>query len=278
MIVKCPWCVHDELKLCFNEREIRIGFLVGHRCSSSPCPGKPQAGNIHRDTEKITWVVNAMKNGNEKGFWSNEVAKLLDISTSTLRKWSIALEAEGYIFIRDENDRRAYLERDIMPLQKMKEFLGSGMSMEDATKAVSSKYNDLDLPSRTLPVLEEKEDFMRSERYLELISEIRDIRQDNKALMSVIEQMREVSTALQNMPSVTEMRQAKVTDMITERRIENQLKQEARQLWNAKTDSERLKKVGLFRKEEDTSKRNQFIEEYVEQHFETRIKEAYGFH
>lgn len=125
-------------------------------------------------------VNNGLTNDQMKSYWSNEVAKLLDISTSTLRKWSIALETEGYPFIRDENDRRAYLERDLMPLQKMKELLKEGMGMDNAAKAVVLRFSESMSHSVTIPVPHDNE--RSEERYLEIVGHVHDIRQENVQL------------------------------------------------------------------------------------------------
>lgn len=115
-----------------------------------------------------------MKDDQLKSYWSNEVAKLLDISTSSLRKWSIALEAAGYPFLRDENDKRAYLEKDIMPLQKMRELLADGMGMENAANAVVLRFSEQMSGSVTMVV--RGEDERSSERYLELITQNQEMR------------------------------------------------------------------------------------------------------
>jgi DNA-binding transcriptional MerR regulator len=103
----------------------------------------PQKTNVKRRGE------NGMENVTEiykRTYWANDIADLLDISPSTLRKWSLLLEAEGYHFIRDEHNRRAYTDYDLIALRKLKEFLNNKMSMENAIKAVSllhsQKEND----------------------------------------------------------------------------------------------------------------------------------------
>jgi len=75
--------------------------------------------------------------------------------------------------------------------------------------------------------------------------------------------------------STEEERQERITDMITRRRIESQLRKEALELWSQKPESERKIRTGLFRKEEDINKRDLFIEEYIYDHIEERIKREY---
>lgn len=111
--------------------------------------------------------VNTMENEFERTYWANDVAELLGISTSALRKWSLRLEAEGYHFIRDDNDRRAYRESDIIALRKLQEFLANKMSLENAAKAVSTIHSSkIENTPGTSIVTAEKD--RSDERYLAL--------------------------------------------------------------------------------------------------------------
>lgn len=123
---------------------------------------------------------NAVTNAQFKSYWSSDMAKMLDISTSTLRKWSLAMESEGYPFIRDEHDRRAYLERDIVPLHKMRELLSDGMSMENAAKAVVLRFSEQILDTVTTPVTVDNE--RSSERYIDLVNKFEAIEQENLSM------------------------------------------------------------------------------------------------
>lgn len=98
-------------------------------------------------------MENGKKEETLKSYWAKDIAELLDISTSNLRRWSIDLENEGYSFYRDEHHRRAYLEKDIMPLKKLKEFLANNMSKNDAVKAVVSMFPTDDNGVITIPVI-----------------------------------------------------------------------------------------------------------------------------
>lgn len=93
----------------------------------------------------------------QKAYWANDIAELLDVSTSSLRKWSIDLEKGGYRFYRDEHNRRAYMEKDIMPLKKLKEFLKNKMSMDDAVNAVVSMFSQDEYRSMTIPVNDDEQ-------------------------------------------------------------------------------------------------------------------------
>lgn len=123
----------------------------------------------------------------EQGYWSNEIATILNIAPVTLRKWSIALEREGYIFTRDENGRRAYRERDILPLKSMKQLLASNTSIENASKALATKHKE---EQGTLPVLQSNEQIERSqERYFNMI--IDELNNANRTLIERIHTLEE---------------------------------------------------------------------------------------
>lgn len=75
--------------------------------------------------------------------------------------------------------------------------------------------------------------------------------------------------------SKNEERQERITEMITRRRIENNLEREALNIWSTKPESERLIRVGFLRKEEDRDKKERFVREYINEYYEVRIKEEF---
>lgn len=110
---------------------------------------------------------NTNNEDSQRAYWAKDIADLLEITTSNLRRWSIDLENAGYRFYRDEHNRRAYFEKDIMPLRKLKEFLANNMSKNDAIKAVISMFPQDNNGALTIPV---NDDTMRiSKRELQEI-------------------------------------------------------------------------------------------------------------
>lgn len=47
----------------------------------------------------------------ERSFWTKEVAEQLEIGTSTLRKWCLALEQENYSFVKGAKNSRAFVQK-----------------------------------------------------------------------------------------------------------------------------------------------------------------------
>lgn len=101
----------------------------------------------------------------------------------------------------------------------------------------------------------------------------REDREQIKRLMEMISQQQEAAAAL---PSPDQQRGERLNEKLTERRIERQLEREALDLWATKPEGERMRRVGLFRKEEDAAARDIFVRDYVDKHFEERIRGEYG--
>lgn len=97
----------------------------------------------------------------DRVYWSHEAATLIGIATSTLRKYCLALEKCSYEVMKDENDRRAFFDHDILVLRDMKKMVDRGMTLENAAEAVVAKQKR---QSGTLPVLAEERYVERSEK------------------------------------------------------------------------------------------------------------------
>ncbi|MGH0545901.1 DUF3967 domain-containing protein [Bacillus cereus] len=89
----------------------------------------------------------------ENAYWGKDIAKRLEIGRSTLTKWCLALENQGYFFVRGENNSRAFTEQDIFVLQHMKDLVQTkGLTLDTAVNVLLSRF---DFNRRTGGVREE---------------------------------------------------------------------------------------------------------------------------
>ncbi|MCP3033434.1 DUF3967 domain-containing protein [Halobacillus sp. A1] len=78
----------------------------------------------------------------DKPYTPGEMARVLNVGDSTLRKWCIAVEKEGYFFSRTENKRRVFYENERLLLHSLRELVQvQFISIDNAAKIVASKYN-----------------------------------------------------------------------------------------------------------------------------------------
>ncbi|WP_203364454.1 hypothetical protein [Bacillus sp. REN10] len=94
----------------------------------------------------------------EQAYFSSEVAKSLGVGASTLRKYSLALEAAGYHFDRGINNSRVFYQKDIIAMQRIfKAVQDQNMSMEAAIElAVKQQQEDLPAQINHEPVIHDE--------------------------------------------------------------------------------------------------------------------------
>lgn len=125
----------------------------------------------------------------EKAYTTKEVSLTLDIGTSTLRKWCLSLEENGYPFARTESNKRLFVENDLVALKHYKVLLQEhNFTLENAAMIVISKFCNKASETRTPSVLQENEEKERSstrsdERIDQLIEYAERQEQFNKRLI-----------------------------------------------------------------------------------------------
>jgi hypothetical protein len=127
----------------------------------------------------------------EKAYWNHEIAKVLGIGESTLRKWCIELEKNGYEFVKGAKDSRAFLEHDLQALTYFKQLTkNEKIAQEKAAQSVVERYSRRVENERTLPVQYEKpQPFERFEETInQLLEHSKRQEEFNKALLQKLEQ------------------------------------------------------------------------------------------
>ncbi|OXS64681.1 MerR family transcriptional regulator [Priestia filamentosa] len=143
---------------------------------------------------------------NERAFGTKEVSEMLKVGDSTLRKWCIALEKEGYTFTKGVRNSRAFIQKDIVVLEDIKLLLQeSGMNLESTVKVTLAKHhsenmikNDSDNGERTPLVLQENGSKIRNNlkvqgQLLERVERLKNIEEKldyhNKLLLETLQEI-----------------------------------------------------------------------------------------
>ena len=78
----------------------------------------------------------------ERTYSGKEVAGMLGIGVSTLRKWSMLLEQHGYWFVRDSQNRREYRQADVAALQRFYRLTKDQLfPQEEAARTIVSQHS-----------------------------------------------------------------------------------------------------------------------------------------
>ncbi|WP_342405913.1 MerR family transcriptional regulator [Brevibacillus sp. FSL K6-2834] len=76
----------------------------------------------------------------EKTYSGRELAEILGVGASTLRKWSMLLEQQGYRFLRDSQNRREYRQSDVDALRSFYQLTKENlMPLEEAARTVAGR-------------------------------------------------------------------------------------------------------------------------------------------
>ena len=123
-------------------------------------------------------------------YGSSDVADILEVQESTLRKYCGLLEKGGYEFLKNENGHRAFFDNDLIVLKKMVKLKTDGdMPLEEAVKSVVAwkKGNDI--------AVSDTEEKRYIARYNDLVEEFKTYREQqmefNKQLIEEVRSQRE---------------------------------------------------------------------------------------
>src|SRR5581483_8089639 len=168
----------------------------------------------------------------ERAYWGKDVAKQLGIGRSTLTKWCLALESQGYPFVRGENNSRAFTEQDIFVLQHMKELVQiRSLTLETAVTVVLSR---VDFDKRTGAVREENNlSQIQNSHALQSQEQLRE--QENKGMAILFQHIETMTTEFATMKK--ELQDIKSQNEYLKEVIHNQEKKQT-QLEHDRSDKE----------------------------------------
>ncbi|PEO88128.1 DNA-binding protein [Bacillus pseudomycoides] len=116
---------------------------------------------------------------------SKDVATMLKIQESTLRKYCIMLEEHGYHFHKNEHGHRGFLDNDVITLRKLIEIKSHpDMTLKQACGAIMTWVKEKDMSEVDTNVITENE--QHDERYNELKEMIR---QQNELLKQMAKKL-----------------------------------------------------------------------------------------
>jgi DNA-binding transcriptional MerR regulator len=239
---------------------------------------------------------------------AKQVADILGFTTTNLKHYASLLEQNGLEIYRNTRNHREYTQQDVKILRAM-QYLNRGKSMplEEAASFVMSSDINVDeiLAPKISPIVAKNDSNISvltqgSDNDVRVLAELSSLLAEQKALREEIHArdikqaafIKEIQQTFQEtavaqveqqlnnfqkmLPSPEQQRIERFNMLIAERKIIRELEKEALSLWLKKPIEERLIKVGWFRKREDTDKRDLSIKEYINEHFESRMKKEYG--
>jgi DNA-binding transcriptional MerR regulator len=141
----------------------------------------------------------------EVAYNTKEITDMLKIGSSTLRKWCLALEEQGYIFTKVEQNKRLFLDKDLILLKHFQKLVQENkLQLEQASKVVISRFSAVEdepfsqvttsvpavkdevFPARTTSVPVELLDFMEYQKQVneEVLNQVKSLNSEILELKS----------------------------------------------------------------------------------------------
>lgn len=172
---------------------------------------------------------------------AKEVIDKIDIGDSTLRKWCLALEKQNYNFIRTDQNKRLFTEKDVFVLSQFKVLVqDKNMSINNASAVVASKYVNEVFSNETEIEQVQKAPFS-NETVEELRTEIEELKDMQNTILQHLEEQKKDKEELQK---YIEERLEQRDQMLIESIRESQ--ETKQQLLQIAATQEEEKKKGFF--------------------------------
>jgi hypothetical protein len=223
---------------------------------------------------------------NDKKFWKisdfvEELNKHLDqshVHMNTIDGWFKRLEKEHFHYVNRtlDTNEKVYDELDFKIAMFIKKRREEKWSLTAITNDLPNFFELRPFPMREetpAPHVDNMETLRR-----QLTEEIKKTFEEI-ASTKVEELKSHYETLIKSLPqplSPEEHKEERFQEMIIRRRVEYQLEKEAIEAWTRLPETERMKKAGFFKKEVDLEKKVQFIRDYVDKHFENRLRDKMG--
>lgn len=111
---------------------------------------------------------------------TKDIADVLGIQESTVRKYASLLEDFGYSYLKNEHGHRAFFDRDLIVLRKMLHLKkDADMALEEAVKSVVAWHKGNDIAVR------DTAEKLHSTRYSDLMEAFETFQQQQMALNRV---------------------------------------------------------------------------------------------
>lgn len=172
-----------------------------------------------------------------------DMTDILNIGDSTLRKWCIALEEQGYCFSRTENNKRLFTDNDLIVLKHFRQLVQvQNMNINNASILIATKYKDIKGTSFQSENSKNDNRSLNTD-FSRLFGEIEHLKELNKQLLLRINEQNEyIFNRLNNMEDRITKRDERLMQVLRET-------QETQKLIAAATEKKKGFWKKLFKKE-----------------------------
>lgn len=123
----------------------------------------------------------------ESSYRTGQIADLLEVSTSSIRKYAAAVEKHGTTFVKDDKGERIFTEQDLAAFRHLRKLIIGGNTMNAAAiNAATLLKNDKEVRIQTGEVLANND----RELFVEMANRVETLTKQNEALVEAVHEMR----------------------------------------------------------------------------------------
>lgn len=123
----------------------------------------------------------------ESSYRTGQIAELLEVSTSSIRKYAAAVEKHGASFVKDDKGERIFTEQDLAAFRHLRKLITGGNTMGTAAiNAATLLKNNKEIRTQTGEVLANND----RELFMEMANRIETLTKQNEALVEAVHEMR----------------------------------------------------------------------------------------
>jgi len=143
---------------------------------------------------------------------TKEIADLIGLTASSIRRYTIALDKAGYVIKKDDNSHRRYTIEDVKILEYLHKKVNNGVSFDDAVKdTVKNKATIITLGSKAEDEIINESTASQLKTIIERMDKMQqtidELQTDNKRLIALVEKQAQLlDITLINAPKTQEDR------------------------------------------------------------------------
>lgn len=141
---------------------------------------------------------------------TKEIADLIGLTASSIRRYTIALDKAGYVIKKDDNSHRKYTIDDVKIIEYLHKKVNNGVSFDDAVKdTVKNKATIITLGSKAEDDIINESTASQLKTIIERMDKMQqtidELQTDNKRLIALVEKQAQLlDTTLINAPKTQE--------------------------------------------------------------------------
>lgn len=127
-----------------------------------------------------------LNNGSRTAYKTNKLAELLEVSTSSIRKYAATIESHGATFMTDDKGQRLFTDSDLSAFRHMRALITGGKTMEQAGSLTATLLkNEKSVKSEIGEVMQQNDRTL----FKEMANQIKVLTQQNEQMATVIIEM-----------------------------------------------------------------------------------------